>query len=121
MRVFLSFFRNSFFLNRHNFYPLAAAAVFNSVLWATVLIKIHGGNKPIPLRYNVLSGIAFVGPASLFLQLPFIGLLLLLCNMLLGRLVYAREKFLGTFLCYVSLIIQIILAIAIASLIVLNS
>lgn len=120
-RVFLSFFQNSFFVDSPNRYPLAIAAIFNSILWILAISKIRGGNHPMPLYFNVLSGIIFIGPAQLFLRLPIIGLLLLTVNAALGRMLYAREKFLGTLLCYASLVAQLLLLAAVISIIALNS
>jgi len=120
-KALASFFRNAFFIDPHNRYPLLAALFVNSILWVAILIKIHAENNPIPLHYNAFYGIQFVGPGLLFLQIPLVGLILLGLNSIIGRRVYVYDRFLSTVMCYGSALIQIILLLATISIIILNS
>lgn len=118
---FLSFFQSGFFRDFHNRLPLIVSIVINSILWIAIIIKIQGENKPIPLHYSAFYGIEYTDMAYLFLEIPFIGFLLMVLNLFLSWSIYDSEKFLSNLICYATFAVQIVLLIATASVIAINT
>lgn len=90
-------------------------------MWIVILIKIHAESKPIPLHFNAFYGIEFVGSGFYFLEIPFIGLVLLGINFILASKVFAMEKFLSKVMCYSTALLQVMFLIAVISIVLINS
>jgi len=111
-RRFLSFFQRDFFVDSLNRIPLISALLINSIIWTLILIKIRAEAKPIPLHFNAYYGIEFVGNGFLFLELPAIGLAVLLLNVYLAAKVYKVDKLLARILLFGTLAVQAVLLLA---------
>lgn len=109
---FLSFFHDEFFLQKYNRYILGCSVLTNIIMWIMILINIQAQDKPIPLHANAFYGVELVGSGFLFLNLPLIGLILLIANIFLGRFILRFDKFLAQTIIAGGLIIQIFLFIA---------
>ena len=91
---------------------LISALLINSIIWTLILIKIRAEAKPIPLHFNAYYGIELVGNGFLFLELPAIGLAILLLNAYLASKVYKVDKLLVRILLVGGLVVQAILLLA---------
>lgn len=96
------------------------AAVTNIVLWAILLIKFGYSQEQVPLHYNAVYGIDFVGEARQIYQLPATGLVVLLVNFLLARSVYPSFRFFGYILTFTAFVVQIILLVGGIFVVILN-
>lgn len=99
---------------------LAAGSLVNIILWVIILIKVQDGSKPIPLHFNAVYGIEFVGKGYLLFELPLIGLLVFATNFLLARHLTTADVFMSRFINTVSLVLQIFLLIAVFGVLYLN-
>lgn len=99
---------------------LLGSAVINILLWVLLLSKFGYSQDRLPLHFNVVYGIDFVGSSRQVYQLPAAGLTIFFVNWLLTRSIYPRLKLFGYFLTTVALAVQVILLVAIMSLIFLN-
>lgn len=97
-----------------------ASLVINIILWLVLFGKFGLGKQPIPLHFNVVYGIDFVGKSYEIYQLPLVGAVIFLINIFLGQPLYKREKMLSRFLGLATLLVQVILAIAVWAILVLN-
>lgn len=121
MAKLLNFFPSAFVRDRLVLVSLAAALVVNIILWLAVFGKFGYSRELIPLHFNIVYGIDFVGSARELYELPLSGLLLLGVNFYLGKTLYPREKLFAYFLSFAALLVQILLGIAVLTLLVLNS
>lgn len=95
--------------------------MINIILWTILGGKFGFSREQVPLHFNVIYGIDFVGKAYEVYQLPLLGLVILVANFFVGKIVYPREKLFSMFLLYGAATVQVFLAIAVAALVVLNS
>ena len=95
--------------------------ILNIILWLILLGKFGLSKELIPLHFNVVYGIDFVGKASKIYQLPGSGLIIFLVNSLLSALSFTKEKFLSYLLIFASMAVQFILLLAALSVFFLNA
>jgi len=120
MRV-VSFFREDFFSKRLIRYPLLLAAFVNIIMWIVILIKTGASSKPIPLHVNAFYGVELVDSGLFFLNIPLVGLLLLLLNTFLARYIFRYDSFLAVILNLTSAVLQILLMVATLNIIFFNT
>ena len=117
---FVSFFQNEFFAEPQNRYLWPAGLVINIIMWIIILIKIGGSNKPIPLHFNAFYGIELVGSGFLFLNIPLVGLVLLVLNFVLAKKIFLFDRFLSAVMAVASITLQVLLFAATAAILILN-
>lgn len=116
-----SFFREDFFSEGLIKYPFYASIFINIVMWIMILIKTGATNKPIPLQANAFYGVVLVDSGLLFLNIPLIGILLLILNIFFVRKLYSSDRFLAVMFSFTTPLLQILLIIASLNIIFLNS
>lgn len=94
--------------------------LLNIILWVVLWSKFGLGSEPIPLHFNIVYGIDFVGRARLVYQLPAAGLLILIVNSTLSNILNKEEKIFGYFLNFAGLLVQVMIFIAGLVLVFLN-
>ncbi|MDD3102201.1 MAG: hypothetical protein PHE59_03585 [Patescibacteria group bacterium] len=94
--------------------PFIYSGLFlNIITWLIVLI-FHGRNGQISLHYNILSGVDSIGHWSRLLEIPLVGLAILILNSFLVFYFYLhRKNNLIYFLLAGLLAVQIILLISV--------
>ena len=103
------------------FVSLVLAVILNIILWLLLAGKFGFSSYRIPLHFNVVYGIDFLGSSRQIYEIPLAGLAVGLVNSFLAMQIYGREKLLAYFLTFSSLAVQIFLLAGAASLIVLNA
>ncbi len=105
-------------MNRAGF---ALALLVNIIHWLALYFKLNSGGANILLHYNVVYGPESIGPAVYAYNLPAVGLLLLVINLLVASSFYKKEKLPAYFLGFATLAIQLIFLAAGLVLIVINA
>jgi hypothetical protein len=90
-------------------YLLITGAAMCLLLFGLVSVRYPNLPATLPLHYDVLGLPDRVGPASQVFLLPFIGLLALIVNTLLGGLFYRREQVAAYLLWGGTIVVQVLL------------
>lgn len=93
----------------------------NMINWIILWIWIEPVEFPIILHYNVYFGVDSVGDYKQVYILPFIGLILFLINLFLAMYFYAQKERIASYVLLMgTLMIQLSLIVASASVILIN-
>lgn len=92
----------------------------NVFIWVWLLWQIGPTSEPIFLHYNILFGVDYIGEWWRVLFLPIFGLLILLVNLVLGWVLYNRDKLFSYLLTVGALLCQLFLLVAACLLVFLN-
>lgn len=114
-------FDKSFWNDRIVKFQLVFTSIANIVLWILTISKFGYSHEMIPLHFNIIYGVNFVGESRLIYQVAVLGLVIFAMNLLLSQLIYQREKLFSYFLLVGSSFVQIVLLVSLVSLINLNS
>jgi len=116
-----SFFSREYFRKPLMLWLLALVLASNIADWVLLLIFIKPVDLPLILHYNVYFGVDMVGNWKQVYVLPAIGFFLFLVNLLLSLYFYKnKERIAAYLLLLASLLIQLSLLIAAASVIIIN-
>jgi hypothetical protein len=88
---------------------IALSVIINLVMWAYLFAHRIKSDYPIILHYNLFFGVDVLGDYEKVFLLPFLGLVILLLNSILGQFFYKTEKLASYILTLNILIIQILL------------
>jgi hypothetical protein len=114
-------FSHEFFASALVHWVLIGSLVLNIVNWGLIAFFIRPVDFPIILHYNVYFGVDVIGPWWQVYFLPFIGLIILGINTVLGYLFYQKkERIVAHLLMLATFIAQIGITIAVASLLIMN-
>ena len=102
-----------------------SAAVFcglliNGAMWIIVSMNRISANIPIPLHYNAYYGVDYLGDYSKIFVMPAAGLVMILANVILGFLITKRCKIASKLLFFIIPLVQILLLVAVISIILFN-
>jgi len=98
----------------------SAAAFFDLLALAAVLLYFWHFQEFVVLQYNIYFGISSFGPWQYLLFLPLAGWLICLVNFLLAFKVYLRDRNLSYFLSFAALASALIIAAQIGLLVYMN-
>lgn len=116
-----SFFQQEFFQSRVVIWLLVLSLVANIANWIILKIFVKAVDFPIILHYNVYFGVDMFGNWKRVFILPLMGLILLLVNLSLSLYFYKnKERIASHVLLMATLMIQLSLVVASASLIIIN-
>ena len=99
---------------------LASALVLNIASWVWTLWQIPRTDQEIFLHYTILYGVDYIGEWWRVLNLPAIGLCILVANGALGWSLFHKDKVVGYLLNAVAVLCQVFILIAVSLLIFLN-
>lgn len=117
----LYFFSQEFFHSSITQWAIIGALLVNIANWGVIAYFIRPVDFPIILHYNVYFGVDVIGPWWQIYFLPIIGLAILGANAVLGYLFYQqKERIVAHLLILGSLIVQVSISIAVASLLMIN-
>ncbi len=115
------FFSQEFFHSSLVQWVIIGALLVNIANWALIAFFIRPVDFPIILHYNVYFGVDVIGAWWQIYFLPLIGLVILSVNTVLGYLFYQqKERIAAHLLVLATFIVQISIAIAVASLLLIN-
>ncbi len=106
--------------NLPNLIMIPLALILNIANWSWLLWEIRPREESVFLHYNILFGVDLVGEWWKVLYLPMVGLLIILINVILGWILFGKDKFFAHTLNFISIFCQIFLLIASSLLIFLN-
>lgn len=116
-----SFFAQDFFQNGIVRWLLGLSGLVNLAIWVSLKIFIKPVDLPIILHYNVYFGVDTLGDWRQVFILPLLGLVLLVINLLLAIHFYGKkERIASHILLMATLMLQLSLLVASASVIVIN-
>lgn len=121
MRNLTKYFRDVFFRDRLILISLGLSLILNIILWIMLVGKFGLSKEPVPLHFNIVSGIDFLGESRQLFELPASGVVIMLANFWLARTVYRTEKLFGYFLVGAAVAVQLLLLLGGTALLVLNS
>jgi hypothetical protein len=121
MAVFRSFFAQEYFRSHIVIWLLILSLVANLAIWIALVIFVKPVDFPIILHYNVYFGVDITGDFRQAYSLPAIGLFLLVTNAFLSLYFYRQKERIASYLLLMAaLMIQLSLAVAAVSVIVIN-
>ena len=89
-----------------------SGAFINIITWLVIAGKFGFSSEQVPLHFNIVYGIDFVGSARLLYQIPAAGLAILGLNTFLSKSIYQKNELFASFLIFVSLFVQVLLFVA---------
>lgn len=99
---------------------LGGALLVNIILWIVVIGKFAGSKELLPLHFNIVYGIDFLGTSRQIYEVPLMGFVILVINFALGRIFFDSQKLLSYFLNFTSLFVEVILLVAVLALVAIN-
>lgn len=106
--------KSKFWRNKKMLGFLFSCLIINVLNFLYIYLEMRKSGHAVPLRYNILIGIDYIGPWTKLLHLPLFGLVIFIINFLLTYKVYIDEnKFLTNLLLFSTLGIQVILLVAV--------
>ena len=116
-----TFFSQEYFHSSLVQWVLIGALILNAGNWAAVAFFMRPVDFPIILHYNVYFGVDVIGPWWQVYFLPAVGLIILLINSVLGYLFYGqKERIVAHLLMLATFIVQIVVTIAVVSVLIIN-
>lgn len=121
MKFYKKFFLQEFFRSSLVHWVLIASLIINIANWGAIAYFIRPVDFPIILHYNVYFGVDIIGDWWQIYYLPLIGLIILLANAILGYVFYQKkERLAAHLLMLATFIVQISIAVAVISLLIIN-
>jgi hypothetical protein len=114
------FFWHGFWSDPVIFFSIVLAVIANIVLWGALYFTIEPANRDIILHYNIYFGVDAIGSWKNVFFMPGLALILLLTNLVLSRFFYYKERLLAYLFSVSALMLQLLMAIGIISLILIN-
>src|SRR3990167_33170 len=99
---------------------VVSGVLINIILWLVFAGKFGFSGDRIPLHFNVVYGIDFLGSARRIYQLPAAYLVILIVNFFLGRMIYDREAFFSYLLSFTAVFAQVVILASALALLILN-
>jgi len=116
-----NFFSQQYFQSSLIQWVLIGSLIVNIGNWAFIAFFIRPVDFPIILHYNVYFGVDVIGDWWQIYFMPFIGLLILFVNAVLGYLFYQqKERIVAHLFMLATFIVQVGISIAVASLLIIN-
>lgn len=115
------FFRQPYWRDRLILTILVLSFLINIALWIFLRVFIRPGPVPLTLHYTIYFGPDLLGEAWQALTIPLVGLVIIFINIILGFLIYLRDRFTAYFLISILLVVQVFLWIGAITLVMINS
>lgn len=111
MQLSLREVKTYLFSDRISFILIAAILLLNACLWVFLLIKIDDPDSLRVITYSVYFGVTDYGPASRLLEIPLIGFVVAMTNILLGYLLYNRNHTFAYILLGVTVFLEVLVLV----------
>ena len=118
---FRSFFAQEYFQSHIAVWLIIMSGIANLANWIGLAVFVKPVDYPIILHYNVYFGVDMLGDWRQVFILPGIGLLFFIANFYLSLYFYRRKERIASYLLLMAtLMVQLSLVVASASLIIIN-
>jgi len=115
-----SFFWHGFWTDPVIFFSLIFAILVNIGLWVALFWTVTPTDLPIILHYNIYFGVDAIGGWKSLFFMPTLAAVLFFLNAVLSRYFYFKEKMVAYLFSGTALILQILMAVAVISAIMIN-
>ena len=106
------FFSNSFWKNKLLSNLIFASLILNGSLWAYFFQNEKESAYPAILHYNIIFGVDYLDEYSKIYLISSAGLIIIFANVILGYILYNKEKLAAYFLIFNALLAQVFLIVA---------
>lgn len=104
-----------------NLIMLLLSLAVNLFVWFWLVFRIRPQSELIFLHYNILFGVDYIGEWWRVYFMPLTGLLIFILNFVVGWALFHKDKFVSIILNAVNLMCQVLILVASALLIFLNT
>lgn len=94
--------------------------LLNLCAWFWLLLQIRPSDEQVFLHYNILFGVDLIGNWWKVYYVPIAGLLIILVNLVIGWLLFQKDKFVAQLLVFIALYCQIVVVTVSLLLVFLN-
>ncbi len=94
--------------------------ILNIITFLLIHYKIGASNRTVALHYNVLVGVDLYGKGTALYNIPLVGFILTVVNIILFNALKNKQFFLAFLSAFMSVVVQIILLLAVLFLIKVN-
>lgn len=88
-------FERPFFMDRYVQVVLGVSGLLFAATWIIALVRFRPSDFLVPVRYNSFLGVTQLGNWYGLYQVPLIMTLCLILNILLGNVIYKKDKMIG--------------------------
>ena len=117
---FKRFFWHGFWTDPVIFFSLVLAILADLALWIFIWFVVQHTDRPIILHYNVYFGVDSIGNWRNVFLMPAISTLILVANIVLSRFFYFKERLAAYLFAGMALLVQLLMAIGVGSIILIN-
>lgn len=117
---FHRFFWHGFWTDPVIFFALVFALLANIGLWVALVRTVTPTDTPIILHYNIYFGVDAVGNWKSLFFMPGLAAALLVLNAGLSRFFYYKERLAAYLFAGTALVLQLLMAVAVISAIIIN-
>jgi len=117
---FKRFFWHGYWTDPTIFFSLVLAVMVNLGMWIAIWRVIEPTDRPIILHYNVYFGVDAIGDWRNVFLMPVLAATILLANAVLSRFFYYKERLASYLFAAMALVIQLLMAVGLGSVILIN-
>ncbi len=117
---FRRFFWHGYWTDPVIFFSLVLSVLANGGIWLALYFTVIPTDHPIILHYNIYFGIDAIGNWKQVYFMPTLALALLAANLILSRFFYYKEKLISYLFAGTALAIQLLMAVGVISVIIIN-
>jgi hypothetical protein len=114
------FFWHGYWTDPTVFFSFALAFLANAGMWISIWWLVKPTDQPVILHYNVYFGIDAIGDWRNIFLMPALALAFLLVNAILSRFFYYKERLVSYLFILMALALQLLMAVGLGSIILIN-
>jgi len=114
------FFWHGYWTDPTIFFSLVLAVMVNLGMWIAIWRVIEPTDRPIILHYNVYFGVDAIGDWRNVFLMPALAAAILLANAVLSRFFYYKERLASYLFAAMALVVQLLMAVGLGSVILIN-
>jgi hypothetical protein len=105
----------SFFRNPHIYLPLLVALILFGIAFFVGYVQLSGVESRLALHMNAQGEIDLTGPRTEVFLAAGVAVLFLVCNLIISRRIYGRDRLLSYLLSYVNIWLALLTLVYISS------
>jgi hypothetical protein len=117
---FKRFFWHGYWTDPVIFFSLVLGALSNLGMWVAIWLVVEPANQPIILHYNVYFGVDSIGDWRNIFILPGLAAAVFAVNAVLSRFFYYKERLVSYLFAGMALLVQLLMAVGLGSVILIN-
>ncbi|OGI26010.1 MAG: hypothetical protein A3J76_05230 [Candidatus Moranbacteria bacterium RBG_13_45_13] len=114
------FFWHGYWTDPVIFFSLVLAVLANGGIWIALFRTVVPTDLPIILHYNIYFGIDAIGNWKSVFFMPTLAVILLAANIVLSRFFYYKERLVSYLFAGTALALQLLMAVGVISVIIIN-